>query len=321
MLYDKVLLSEGCLFEDGEKLLIAEMATRGMLAEMPSKINKKQEISEQRSVLVPKQTVWEIGRSAENQCLIEWETMSDGGLKASLPVRNVNSVLTLVFSDPIQDIRGNAKLKAADASGKRFSVRDIGGVLTLEIMPDASQSLPFAWVCGDFAVLSADGWRKFDEKQISCNGNFLLDGSEKARAFCKGELVSQGLPFFGGLLTAEKRFTLASDYIGSLDFDGLSVSAAKVCVDGKELGWWWQGRSLSVSLTAGEHLLSIEAASSTYNVYGPHHYYLGDCRLTSPDTFFGKGGYTDNADAPSNTFIDTMQFVKFAVDGDILFFE
>ena len=54
-------------------------------------------------------------------------------------------------------------------------------------------------------------------------------------------------------------------------------------------------------------------------MYGPHHYYLGDCRLTSPDTFFGRGGYTDNADAPANTLIDTMQFVKFTIEGNVVF--
>ena len=67
--------------------------------------------------------------------------------------------------------------------------------------------------------------------------------------------------------------------------------------------------------------MTVEAAPSTYNTYGPHHYYLGDCRLTSPDTFFGRGGYTDNPDAPANTFIDSMQFVKFTIEGDICFSE
>ena len=146
-----------------------------------------------------------------------------------------------------------------------------------------------------------------------------MNGKDEAKNLKSGELVSQGLPFFGGLLTAEKKLILPEDYQGTLSFEGLSVAAAMISIDGSSVGWWWKGHSLRVSLSAGEHTITIAAAPSTYNTYGPHHYYLGDCRLTSPDTFVGRGGYMDNADAPANTFIDTMQFVNFIVDGNIVF--
>ena len=99
---------------------------------------------------------------------------------------------------------------------------------------------------------------------------------------------------------------------------GIAATAVKVNIDGEDIGWWWHDCPLSLDLAAGEHVITISAAPSTYNMYGPHHYYLGDFRLTSPDTFFGRGGYTDNPDAPENTFIDSMQFVKFTIDGDVV---
>lgn len=321
MTYENVLVSPDCLFESDEAVLIDEMKRLGMLIEIPRKNEDAPQISEEKSSLIPKQSPFVIGNYKENQLLIEWKKMPNGALKAEVPTKNLKSALTLVISDPISDLHSNAQTKALDREGKLFELSEIDEDLVLEIMPSPVQALPFAWLRGDFAVCAVNGWTPFDARQMSCDGRFFLDGSEKARTLCRGELVEQGLPFFNGFLTAEKRVTLTDDYHGKLDFEGLFASAAKVSIDGKMIGWWWKEHPVCVELSTGEHILSVSATPSTYNMYGPHHYYLGDCRLTSPDTFFGRGGYTDNADAPVNTFIDTMQFVRFAIDGDVVLFE
>jgi hypothetical protein len=275
--------------------------------------------TEKHEIFVPKQTDWQISFPKENQLLVEWKSLPNGMLKAEIPAKGVTFPVTLTFSDPICALTSDARVKPLDQ--KTFLLSEIGDMLTLEAKPDSAQPLPFAWLKGDFAVLSKDGWREFDGKQVSCDGSFLLDGDEEAKRLTSGELVAQGLPFFGDLLTAEKTFVLAEDFCGSISFERLSAMATRVLVDGREIGWWWKGHDPFVSLSAGEHTLTVFAAPSTYNTYGPHHYYLGDCRLTSPDTFFGRGGYTDNADAPANTFIESMQFVKFEIDGDLLFWK
>ena len=317
MAYGTVLIPDGCLFERDEMALIEKIREMGMAVSEPVRLEKPSSRICGRS-MIPGQTPWEIAFPKENQMLVEWSAATDGRLSAEIPVRALGAWITLVFSDPIAELKTNAEEQRVCKKGLVFSLSGFRDVLTLSVETDG-EALPFAWLKGDFAVLSADGFREFDERQMTCNGRFLLDGSREKKALCAGELVSLGLPFFGGLLTARKRFTLTESFRGTLDFDGLGVCAARVCVDGNTLGWWWKGRALSVSLAPGVHSLSVEAAPSTYNTYGPHHYYLGDFRLTSPDTFFGKGGYTDDPDAPCHTLVDSMQFVKFTVDGDVVF--
>ena len=316
MSYEKVLIPADCRFESGEQALIDELTRQGLLADLP-KNEKKTADSAVKSDSVPEQSAWIPTFPMGNQMLIEWNRSEDGKLRASIGMRNVSSPVKLVFSDPIAELKTNA-LRTFCGSPKEYALFGFAENLTLEVTPTPAEKLPFAWLRGNFAVVSADGWKEFDRDQLTCGGTFYIDGSGQAKRLRAGEMLSQGLPFFSGLLTAQKYFVLKEAYEGKLDFKGLSVSAARVGIDGKEIGWWWKNRPFAVKLSAGEHFITVEAAPSTYNTYGPHHYYLGDCRLTSPDTFFGRGGYTDNPDAPSYTFIDSMQFVKFTVDGDVV---
>ena len=316
MVYEKVLISEGCRFESDEQILVDELERLGILVPAPTDMKRTSDEQPVRA-WAPKQSQWELSSPNENQLLIEWSADPCGKLSASVEMKNISYPLTLVFSDPIEALQVNAKQTASDDK-KTFLLSDFSDILDLEVTPTKSERLPFAWLKGSFVASAVGGWTEFDTRQVTCGRKFTIDGAETAKMLSAGEIVSQGLPFFGGLLTAKKSLVLTEAYDGALTFDGLGVAAARVSVDGKTIGWWWKERPIRVSLTTGEHTVSIEAAPSTYNMYGPHHYYLGDCRLTSPDTFFGRGGYTDNPDAPSNTFIDSMQFVKFTVDGDIV---
>jgi hypothetical protein len=314
MRYEKILVADGCRFESDEKDLIDEMKKRDMLVTAPEiKIKKVTKASEP---FAPEQGAWNISFPKENQMLIEWNKTGSGELCASIATKQISAPITLVFSDPIKELRVNGT-RTEESEPKTYRILDVSDILHLKVTP-AGEALPFAWLKGDFAVLSADGWKEFGKEQMTSEGRFLLDGSAEAKKLCAGELVSQGLPFFGGLLTTEKSFGLKQDFSGELDFEGLGIAAARVLIGGAEIGWWWNGHPLGITLASGAHTVTLEAAPSTYNTYGPHHYYLGDCRLTSPDTFFGRGGYTDNPDAPANTFVDSMQFVKFTVDGRII---
>ncbi|MBR6745414.1 MAG: hypothetical protein IKM00_09405 [Clostridia bacterium] len=316
MAYEKVMIPEGCRFEPEEQALIDEMRALGMLLPSPEKAEETAE-KPTRAHILPEQSAWIPNFPMQNQFLIEWRAMPDGKLCASVDMKRMGASVTLAFSDPIADLRTNAA-RTVRESETRFSLFGLSEKLILDVTPAPAEALPFAWLKGTFSVLSEDGWRAFEENQVICKGRFILDGSGERKQLRAGELVSQGLPFFEGLLTAQKYFVLKEAFVGELDFEGLSVTAARVILDGKPIGWWWKHRTLAVTLTEGEHLLTVEAAPSTYNAYGPHRYYLGDFRLTSPDTFFGRGGYTDNPDAPAYTLTDSMHFVKFTVDGTIV---
>ena len=318
MTYEKVVLSDGCLFVEDEVALVDALREADMLLPPPARVKKTKVTVPMQTYIVPEQSAWQIDFPKENQLLLEWQTTPSGDLRAEIPVKDVTAPVMLAFSDPIAEVRTNAKVCAADDSRKRFFLTEIGAVLTLEVRSEATEALPFVWLLGDFAVMPQDSWREFDDRQVSCEGRFLIDGTDGAKKLRAGELITQGLPFFSGLLAAKKTFVLPEAKVCRLDFDAMRACAVHVTIDGREIGWWWQDHPITVDLADGEHQITILAAPSTYNMYGPHHYYLGDCRLTSPDTFFGRGGYTDNADAPANTFIDTMQFVKFAVDGNVI---
>jgi len=315
MSYEKVLISGGCRFESDEQALVDEMARRGMIIAPPS-IKSEECAGEKAEACAPPQSPWKIEFPRENRLLIEWNATPGGDLRAEVKLSGALSPVKLILSDPVVDLRANASVQVDGE--KSFVLSGLGDVLTLEIVPDESQPLPFAWLCGNFAVRSLDGWREFDKNQLTCNGDFALEAVGVGRDMRGGELVSSGLPFFGGLVTAKK--TIITDrYVKCcLAFDGIVATAVKVNIDGVDIGWWWRDHPICVDLSAGEHAITIAAAPSTYNTYGPHHYYLGDFRLTSPDTFFGRGGYTDDPDAPANTFIDSMQFVKFIIDGDVV---
>ena len=315
--YEKVLVDKGCRFENDEQYLINEMKSMGLLIDAPRHTEAICK-NEKEPCFIPAQTKWMPQFPDENQYLIEWDVSGNGVLQTSVDMVGVDKEIALVFSDPISALKTNAKTQLSCDAGTKFILSGFGDVLTIEVVPGSTQSLPFAWLRGDFAVFAKGGFSEFDSYQSFCRGEFFLNGKDEVKKLDCGELVSQGLPFFGGLVVAEKKLTLTKTYQGHLSFAGLSVTAAMISIDGVPIGWWWNGHAVAVSLEEGEHTIVIAVAPSTYNMYGPHHYYLGDCRLTSPDTFFGRGGYTDNPDAPSNTFIDTMQFVNFTVDGNIV---
>jgi len=70
-------------------------------------------------------------------------------------------------------------------------------------------------------------------------------------------------------------------------------------------------------MPAGEHVLSVRLINSGFNVYGPHHYYLGDFRLTSPLHIKGVKHFGDNPDAPENTHIPEWHFVNYRLFGAV----
>jgi len=319
MTYEKVLIDGNCLFEADEQVLVDGLKAAGMLLEAPKKTQQAPKIDKQFN-FTAKQSAWNVRFPERNQLLLEWKTTAEGRLTASIPLKNVTGPITLTFSDPVAEVVTNAASQTAEESCKRFVLEGFCDVLTLDVTPDQQEAEPFAWLCGDFAVSPVNGWKTFDKKHVCCDGEFLLDGSNQAKELYNGLITTRGLPFFGGLLTAEKSLTLPENCSGSFTFSGFEgVAAARVSIDGNEVGWWWPERLLSAELSAGEHTVTVAAAPSTFNVYGPHRYYKGDFRLTSPDSYIGRGGFMDDPDAPACTLADTMQFVRFVIDGDVVF--
>jgi len=65
------------------------------------------------------------------------------------------------------------------------------------------------------------------------------------------------------------------------------------------MAWTWGGfgglTGNCGGTKAGLQALRLEVVPSTYNYFGPHHYFAGDRHVVSPDQFAGKRNFADPA--------------------------
>jgi len=86
-----------------------------------------------------------------------------------------------------------------------------------------------------------------------------------------------------------------------------------------DLGWIWEPDwQIAVKLKPGPQALRLEMVPSTYNYFGPHHYFAGDRHVVSPDQFAGKRNFADPGDAPANTLVRQWHFRPFRLPPAIL---
>jgi hypothetical protein len=98
----------------------------------------------------------------------------------------------------------------------------------------------------------------------------------------------------------------------SLQLCGVKADAARVTLNRLDLGWIWGPRwEIVAPLKPGTHTMKLELIPSTYNYFGPHHYFAGDRHVISPDQFTGKRNFADPADAPANTRVKAWHFRPF----------
>ncbi len=87
--------------------------------------------------------------------------------------------------------------------------------------------------------------------------------------------------------------------------------AARATLDGQPAGWTWGPDwqlTLPQPLAAGSHRLRLELVPSTFNIFGPHHYYNGDWHVVSPGQIIGEKNFADLPDAPNNTHVPEWHF-------------
>ena len=76
------------------------------------------EKTEKRALCLPEQTPFAVAFPSENQLLVEWKKEDDGTLTAEIPVRSLDTPIAIVFSDPISDLKANARVRRGDFAGK-----------------------------------------------------------------------------------------------------------------------------------------------------------------------------------------------------------
>ena len=166
---------------------------------------------------------------------------------------------------------------------------------------------PWVWLKGRFTLQSLAPYSPGANGTIRTAGAFVASTTPPHGA---GELVSGGFPFLHQPLVAEANFALTTT-TGRLQFKGVIGDAVRVNIDGGNAGWAWGPDwqlALAKQLDAGIHHLRLELVPSTFNHFGPHHYYNGDWHVVSPGQVLGEKNFADLPDAPDRTHVPEWHF-------------
>jgi hypothetical protein len=169
---------------------------------------------------------------------------------------------------------------------------------------------PFLWLKGPFILQSHTAYTVGPNHTIRTAGPFTAGVQAVVPA---AELAAAGFPFLNQPLAAETTFTLAAP-AGTLGFTDVLGDAARVTIDGQSAGWAWGPDwqlALPSPLAAGPHRLRLELVPSTFNSFGPHHYYNGDWHVVSPGQIVGEKNFADLPDAPNFTHVPEWHFKPF----------
>jgi len=166
---------------------------------------------------------------------------------------------------------------------------------------------PYLWLKGAFTVQSRTPFTPGPTHTIRTAGPFVA-GLEPT--VVSSELVATGFPFLHDSFVAESTFTLAKP-AQALRFQGMLGDALRATIDGRPAGWAWGPDwqlSLTTPLAAGPHRLRLELVPSTFNTFGPHHYFNGDWHVVSPGQIVGEKNFADTPDAPNYTLVPEWHF-------------
>ena len=166
---------------------------------------------------------------------------------------------------------------------------------------------PFVWLKGAFTLRSHAPFTSGPNRTIRTDGPFVADSSSLD---ANAEFVAGGLPFAHTPIAAETTMTLSAPAT-ALVFSDTMGDALEITIDDQPPAWIWGPDwklSLTAPLAAGAHRLRVRLVPSTYNHFGPHHYYNGDWHVVSPDQVVGRKNFADAPDAPDHTHVPQWHF-------------
>ncbi len=166
---------------------------------------------------------------------------------------------------------------------------------------------PYLWLKGAFTLRSLAPYAPGPSHTLRTDGPFVAG---VAPVSGDAELVAAGFPFLHRPLVAAGTFTLAAP-AAALRLVGVLGDAARVSIDGGPASWAWGpdwALTLAAPPAAGPHRLRLELVPSTFNYFGPHHYFHGDWHVVSPGQIVGEKNFADLPDAPDHTHVAAWHF-------------
>ncbi|MEY3774001.1 MAG: hypothetical protein RLZZ129_781, partial [Verrucomicrobiota bacterium] len=220
--------------------------------------------------------------------------------------------LTLHFADDLVEATlGDRPLPfSANGDGSFATLPPLGRgmhALSFRTVRSDLPGKPLVWLKGAFTLQSAAPYGPGPNRTLRTAGPFTAGLAAIDPAT---ELVAAGLPFLHQTLRAEATFMLTSP-AARLAFSSVQADALHLTIDGRPHGWIWGpdwSLTLASPLAAGPHRLQVALVPSTYNHFGPHHYYNGDWHVVSPGQVVGDKNFADPDDAPARTHIPEWHF-------------
>ncbi len=255
---------------------------------------------------------WELAWPTENAWLLSVQRTAPATFAATFNTGAIGAGLHFADDVPAASLDGVALALRRGEEGTYVDLPALGAgthTLTFRTVREVP-GVPFVWLKGAFTVRSQTPFAAGPNGTIRTAGPFA---TEAAAPTANGELVAAGLPFLQRPLVATAAVTLAAP-TRVLQFADIRGDALHVTIDGESAGWIWGPKwtlSLARDLPAGPHQLRVALAPSTFNHFGPHHYYNGDWHVVSPGQVVGDKNFADAPDAPERTHVAAWHFKPF----------
>lgn len=311
--YKKVFIAEGAKLDQKGRDLLEQAGARPM--EEFKILSSGAEITPAPVVPESVAVKWSLLPGWINALLLEPVRERDGWFASEFKRATelpVDKTLEVFFADTVVELtfNGSPVLLSRSENGMtgHLTQLPIKPVNTLRFRCVESVNSPFVWLHGEFRVASHAPFTTGQNGTVATLGPFVLTPADGA---VDGDLVQAGFPFLRSPLMVETVFKTTRP-ANSLQLCGVKADAAHVTLDGVDSGWIWGPRwEIVAPLKPGKHTLRLELIPSTFNYFGPHHYFAGDRHVISPDQFTGKRNFADPADAPANTCVKAWHFRPF----------
>jgi hypothetical protein len=270
---------------------------------------------------------WRLHLGLTNSLLLEPQTVAadwfvaEFATEAGFPASELEVVFVDEVLDATCDNRALALTRQDDGTIASLPLHRAAGPHVFRFRSKAGVRNPFAWLRGQFRVLSRTPYCAGPNGTVATRGPFYLASATSPVAAEITRLIETGFPFLREPLVAETTFTLTGT-TRSVRLAAVAADAARVTLDEHDLGWLWgPDWTIDADLAVGPHRLRLALYPSTFNHYGPHHYYGGDWHVVSPDQFAGKKNFADPVNAPARTLVSDWHFVPMQLPTSVQTFD
>jgi hypothetical protein len=308
--YKKVIVAEGARLDEKSLRLLEQTGTR--FAEeiqiQPRKTKSVQTPANSESISAK----WSLLPGCVNAFLLEPKLERDGWFTCEF-VRatefSADKPLEVFFADAISELtfNGSPVLLSKSENGiiGRLMQLPIKPVNTLRFRFAKNVSSPFVWLHGEFRVTSRAPFTTGQNGTVATLGPFVLVPTD---GVADGDLVQTGFPFLRSPLIVETIFETTRP-TNSFQLCGIKADAACFTLNDVSSGWvWGPDWKIAAPLKPGTRTLRLELIPSSFNYFGPHHYFAGDRHVIGPDQFTGKKNFADPANAPADTHVAAWHF-------------